>query len=141
VSRSARAVLVALLVIVGAGVVLAQEAPGDVMYSGDLVLRYRGNCGDVTPEQRAVMTQQAIVEAISAVYATENEIFDPKSVTVKSVHCKACRQWTKQIVMGKIVLATVCVMDAKANKCCTQQLAARWLKNIRGALAKATHDC
>ncbi len=139
---SARTVLLVLLVVaVGAGSLLAQETPAEVNYSGDLVLRYRATCQGMSPEQRAIATRQALVEAISAVYATEDEVFDPNSVVVKAKRMKMCGCLARQIVMGDIVIAHVCPKDAKANGCCTQQLAKRWLKNIQEAIAKATHDC
>ena len=131
--------MVVLLALLAVGAVWAQNAPVDVMYAGDVVLRVQAGVGDTTPEMRAACINQHLCEAISAVFATPTQVFDPKTVVIKpSPRKSGCRY---QIWAGKVMIVGVMTADAKANGCCTQQLAARWLKNIKAALTKATHDC
>jgi len=93
-------------------------------------------CG-LTPEQRSVEAHQRLTEAMSIILASKQP-FDPASVAVRRA-CGGC--YRHEVWFGGLRLVGVTQADADANGCCTQQLAARWARNIRNALYKATHDC
>ena len=134
-----RLALVLVLVLAATTAVWAQTAPVEVHYSGDLVLRVRVGIGDATPQRRAICVRKHIAAAINAVYATEDEIFDPATVVIKRSPKQTPCEY--QIRVGDVLIIGVSKEDAKANGCCPKQLAERWQKNIRSALTKATHDC
>ena len=134
-----RYALVIVLVLVATTAVWAQTTPVDVCYSGDLVLRIRTGIGPATPERRAICVRQHLAEAINAVFATEDEVFDPATVVVKRSSKQTPCEYT--IWAGSVLIIGISKADAEANGCCPKQLAEKWQKNIRNALTKATHDC
>jgi len=98
----------------------------------------RVGVGDQTPEARAVEVHQRLVEAISIINESKQP-FDADCVVVR----RACAgtSYRHEVWFGNLRLVGVTEADADANGCCTQQLAARWARNIRRALYTATHDC
>jgi hypothetical protein len=134
--RSALSLLVCLA---ATGILLADTPPcTQVHYAGEVILRMRAGACDRTPQQRAVEVNQQLVEAMSVILASHKP-FNPGSVVIRRVrHGAPCRH---EIWFGDLRLVCVTQADANANGCCTQQLAARWARNIRRALFKATHDC
>lgn len=130
-------IVLALLFAVGS-IASAQTAPcTTVAHSGDTILRMRAEACGLTPQQRAVLVHQQLVEAMSWIFASQQP-FKPECVVVRRV-CRGC--FRHEVWFRNIRIVGVTQADADANGCCTQQLAARWAENIRRSLLEATHDC
>jgi len=112
-------VLLALL----AGPAVAEV--GDVVVGGVLVLRIRAEAGGMSVQQRAMIVEQRITNALSKARST------PQTIAVRMVGGQPA------IFAGDIMLITVDANHARLNGTTQLSLAGVWARNLREALPKA----
>ncbi len=103
----------------------AAAAMGDVVVGGMLILRVRAEAGGMSIEQRAVLVEQRITNALSRGRPTA------ETITVRTVNAQPA------IFVGDILIITVDANHARLNSTTQQALAEIWLRNLREALPKA----
>lgn len=103
----------------------AAAALGDVVAGGMLILRIRAEAGGLSIEQRAMIVEQRITEALSKLRPTA------QAITIRTVNAQPA------IFVGDIMIITVDANHARLNGSTQQALAEIWLRNLQVALPKA----
>lgn len=103
----------------------AAAAIGDVVVGGLLILRVRAEAGGMSIEQRAVIVEQRITNALSKARPTA------EAIAIRIVNAQPA------IFVGDIMIITVDANHARLNGTTQQALAEIWLRNLREALPKA----
>ncbi|HEV8338955.1 MAG TPA: hypothetical protein VGR25_04775 [bacterium] len=117
-------VAIALALVVGLAHPAA-AAMGDVVVGGMLILRVRAEAGGMSIEQRAVLVEQRITNALSRGRPSV------ETITIRTVNAQP------GIFVGDILIITVDANHARLNGTTQQALAEIWLRNLREALPKA----
>lgn len=100
-------------------------AAGDVVVGGILVLRVRAEAGGMSIEQRAMIVEQRITNALSKGRPAAS------AITIRLVNAQPA------IFVGEIMLITVDANHARINGTTQRALAEIWLRNLQEALPKA----
>jgi len=103
----------------------AAAALGDVVAGGMLILRIRAEAGGMSIEQRAMIVEQRITNALSKLRPTA------QAITIRTVNAQPA------IFVGDIMIITVDANHARLNGSTQQALAEVWLRNLQVALPKA----
>ncbi|MGH2452684.1 MAG: hypothetical protein ACRDF5_02830 [bacterium] len=103
----------------------AAAALGDVVAGGMLILRIRAEAGGMSIEQRTMIVEQRITEALSKLRPTA------QAITIRTVNAQPA------IFVGDIMIITVDANHARLNGSTQQALAEIWLRNLQVALPKA----